>query len=316
MIYILAFALALALMLIITPGLRRLAFKINYTEKPKADSRKIHKEAKPYLAGIGIFFTFWVCYFLTIRDFSLRTLIIFLSSLIIFGVGMLDDWYKIKGNDLKALPKFIIQFIACVLVFAAGVRFMGMTNFINGQYVLFPVWLQFILTVTWLFGVTTVINFMDGMDGLAGGLVCISSCTLFIVASAKGSEYSAMMGVIMVGICLGYLKYNKFPAKILMGDAGATFLGFMLGLISLDGAFKQATAFSIFVPVLALGLPIFDNIFVVLSRIKNGRPVYVGDTSQVHYRLLAKGFSQKQVVYVLYLVSLCLNLCAIIVFMI
>ncbi len=316
MIYITAFALSLGIMLLITPGLRKLAFRIDYTEKPKTDDRKIHKEPKPYLAGIGIFCTFWVCYFLAIKDFSVRTLMIFLSSAIIFGVGMLDDWFKIKGNDLRALPKFIVQLSACVLVFAAGVRFLGFTNIFNGEYILFPLWLQFVLSVTWLFGVTTVINFMDGMDGLAGGLACISSTTLFIVAAAKGNQYSALMGIILVGICLGYLKYNSFPAKILMGDAGATFLGFMLGLISLDGAFKQATVLSVLVPVLALGLPIFDNIFVVLRRIKEGTPVYVGDTKQVHYRLLAKGFTQKQVVYVLYLVSLCLNLCAIIVFMI
>lgn len=316
MIYFLAFVLALGLMLLITPGLRKLAFRINYTEKPKSDERKIHKEAKPYLAGIGIFFTFWVCYFMAIRDFSVRTLLIFLSSAIVFGVGMLDDWFKIRGGDLKALPKFIVQISACVLVYSAGVKFLGVTNFFTGEYILFPSWLQFILSVTWIFGVTTVINFMDGMDGLAGGLACISSCTLFIVAAAQGNEYSALMAIILVGLCLGYLNYNKFPAKILMGDAGATFLGFMLGLISLDGAFKQATALSIFVPVLALGLPIFDNIFVMFNRIKEGKPVYVGDTKQVHYRLLAKGFTQKQVVYVLYLVSLCLNLCAIIVFMI
>jgi UDP-N-acetylmuramyl pentapeptide phosphotransferase/UDP-N-acetylglucosamine-1-phosphate transferase len=202
-----------------------------------------------------------------------------------------------------------------MLVFFAGVRFLGFTNLFDGSFISLPVWLQFVLSVVWLFGVTTVINFTDGMDGLAGGLSCIASITLFIVALAKGNAYSALMGIILVGICLGYLKYNRFPSKILMGDAGATFLGFMLGVISLDGAFKQATALSIFVPVLALGLPIFDNLLVVFRRLKSGRPVYVGDSSQVHYRLLRMGLSQKQVVYVLYLISICLNLCAIIVFM-
>jgi UDP-N-acetylmuramyl pentapeptide phosphotransferase/UDP-N-acetylglucosamine-1-phosphate transferase len=168
------------------------------------------------------------------------------------------------------------------------------------------------LTVIWLFGVTTVINFTDGLDGLAGGITCISACTLFVVALAKGQDVSALMSITLVGICLGYLRYNKFPAKILMGDAGATFLGFMLGIISLDGAFKQATLISIFIPILTLGLPIFDNIFVVFNRLREGKPIYVGDASQAHYRLLAKGLSQKQAVYVLYLVSVCLNLSAII----
>ncbi len=314
--YFFSLFLSLSIMLVITPKLRKLAYKIDYLEKPNESAdRKIHKEAKPYLAGLGIYFTFWFCYLIIIKDFSLKTLLLLISSTMIFAIGMLDDWYKIKGRDLKALPKLFVQLSACILVYFAGVRFLGFTNIFNGSFIMLPVWLQFILSVVWLFGVTTVINFTDGMDGLAGGLSCIASCTLFIVALAKGNAYSAVMGIILVGICLGYLKYNKFPSKILMGDAGATFLGFILGIISLDGAFKQATLLSLFVPVLALGLPIFDNLFVVFKRIKSGKPVYIGDSTQVHYRLLKMGFSQKQVVYMLYLISICLNLCAIIVFM-
>ena len=121
--------------------------------------------------------------------------------------------------------------------------------------------------------------------------------------------------IILVGICLGYLKYNHFPAKILMGDAGATFLGFMLAIISLDGAFKQATLISILVPILALGVPIFDNLYVVMKRIKEKKPIYVGDASQAHFRLVAQGLTQKQAVHFLYQISICFNLGAIILFM-
>ncbi len=314
MTYLLSFILSLVLMLIITPLLKRLAYKIDYTEKPKADDRKIHKAAKPYLAGVGMFVTFWVLYVIFVRDINMNTLLIFISSLMIFGIGMIDDWYKISGKDLRALPKFIVQIIACSLIFFANVKFLGITNPLSHVYYSFPVWLQFLLTVSWIFGITTVINFMDGMDGLAGGLTCISAGTLSIVAVVKGDTTSAIMGIILVGICLGYLKYNKYPSKILMGDAGATFLGFTLGLISLSGAFKQATMISIFVPVLALGLPIFDNIYVVFKRIREHKPIYVGDTNQVHYRLLSTGLNQRQVVQFLYLASLCLNLVAIIIF--
>jgi UDP-N-acetylmuramyl pentapeptide phosphotransferase/UDP-N-acetylglucosamine-1-phosphate transferase len=313
--YFLTFGLSLVMMLVLTPILRKLAIKLDYQEKPKEEDRKIHTEAKPYLAGLGIFVTFWVCYFLIIRDFSMKSVLLLVSSTMIFGVGMLDDWQKIRGKDLKAWPKFLVQLAACILVYVAGVRFFGFTNIFSGSYIALPAWLQFSLTITWLLGVTTVINFMDGMDGLAGGLSCISACTLFVVALAKSNAYSAVMGIALVGICLGYLKYNKFPSKILMGDAGATFLGFMLGLISLDGAFKQATMISIFVPVLALGLPIFDNLFVMFRRLKNHQPIYIGDSTQIHYRLLKKGLTQKQVVAYLYLVSLSLNLLAIILFM-
>lgn len=316
MFYFFAFASALLLMLVVTPQLRKLAYRINYLEKPRADmERKVHKEPKPYLAAVGMFVCFWILYILFVGGFSSKTLTVLASSFMIFAIGMADDWFKINGKDLKALPKMLVQVLACILVYKAGILLRGFTNPFDGSYVVLPAWIQFLLTVLWLFGVTTVINFADGMDGLAGGISCISACTLFVVALAKGQDISALMAILLVGICLGYLRYNKFPAKILMGDAGATFLGFMLGLISLDGAFKQATVISIFIPILALGLPIFDNIFVVFRRMREGKPIHIGDSGQVHFRLLSKGLTQKQTVYVLYLVCICLNLSAIILFL-
>lgn len=315
--YLVAFLLALVLMLLVTPKLREIAFKTNYVEQPKKEcTRKIHKEPKPYLAAVGIFLVFWGVYFLVSKGMDRKVLFILISSIIIFTVGMLDDWIKIRGKDLSALPKMIIQVLACILVYFGGVQFVGFTNPLDGTYVLLPTIMQFVLTVVWLFGVTTVINFTDGMDGLAGGVSCISAVTLFIVALGMGDNHSAMMAIILVGVCLGYLRYNKFPAKILMGDAGATFIGFILGVIALDGAFKQATMFSIFVPILALGLPIFDNIYVVFKRMRAGKPIYIGDSSQAHFRLVAQGLTQKQAVYVLYLVTVCFNLGAIILYMI
>jgi len=315
MIYFFSFMMSLGIMLLITPKLTKVAYKLNYTEKPNLDSdRKIHKEDKAYLAAVGIFFSFWVCYFIFTRDMSQKTIILLISSFLIWAIGMVDDWYKIRGGDFKALPKMMIQLLACILVAAfTNIKFSGITNPFDSSYISFPSWVQFCLSILWLFGVTTVINFSDGLDGLAGGIACISASTLFVVAMSKGSNISAIMSITLVGTCLGYLRYNKYPAKILMGDAGATFLGFMLAIISLEGAFKQATVFSIFIPILALGLPIFDNIFVVIKRIREGRHIYIGDASQIHYRLISKGLSQKQAVYFLYLVCICLNLSAIII---
>ena len=160
---------------------------------------------------------------------------------------------------------------------------------------------------------TTVINFSDGLDGLAGSLSTISAITLFIVALTKNQSEPALMAIILVGVALGYLRYNKPPARIYMGDAGAGFMGFMLGIIALDGAFKQATVLSLFVPILALGVPIFDNLFVVIKRFIEGKPVYKADRSQAHYRLLSAGLNPKQVVWFLCLVNLCLSLTSIII---
>jgi UDP-N-acetylmuramyl pentapeptide phosphotransferase/UDP-N-acetylglucosamine-1-phosphate transferase len=121
-----------------------------------------------------------------------------------------------------------------------------------------------------------------------------------------------MMAMILVGVSVAYLRYNKPPAKVFMGDAGATFLGFILGVIALDGALKQTTVLSLFIPILALGVPIFDNIFVVIKRFLQGKPIYQADASQAHYRLLRTGLSPKQVVVFLYLISGCLSLASII----
>jgi len=120
-------------------------------------------------------------------------------------------------------------------------------------------------------------------------------------------------GIVFAG--LGYLRFNRPPARIYMGDAGATFMGFILAIIALDGAFKQATVLSVFVPILALGVPIFDNIFVVIKRFLKGKPIYVADAGQVHYRLLSAGLNQKQVVAFLYLANTCFCLASIVLFL-
>jgi len=192
------------------------------------------------------------------------------------------------------------------------VRFTGFNNPFSGQYVELPVWLQFILTVTWIFGVTTVLNWVDGLDGLAGGIAAISGATLFVAAVVKNQPESAVMAALLVGAALGFLRSNIFPAKVFMGDSGATFLGFILSVIALYGAFKQATVISTFVPVLALGVPIFDNIFVIVRRFRNKQPVYKADTAQIQFRLLKWGLRPPQAVLVLVLVSACLSLTSII----
>ncbi|WP_201292367.1 MraY family glycosyltransferase, partial [Enterococcus gallinarum] len=136
-------------------------------------------------------------------------------------------------------------------VYSYGIQFEGFNNPFTGHYINLPEWLQLILTIFWIFGVTTVINFSDGIDGLAGGLSAISGGTLFVVAMTMGQSESALLAVILVGAALGYLRYNKPPARVFMGDAGATFLGFILGIIALDGAFKGATLASLFIPIFA-----------------------------------------------------------------
>lgn len=315
--YVLSFLVSFLIVYYLIPPLGKLAFRFDFVDRPRPDvERKIHREPIPLTASYAIFIGFFITYLLFARDFSWETLALFAGGVLLLTIGTIDDWYKTKGKDFPALPKFVVQISAAVLVFLSGNAFKGFFNPFSGEYISLPVLLQFVLTILWIFGVTTVINFSDGLDGLAGGLTAISAITLFIVALAKGQSASAIMAISLVGVTLAYLRYNKPPAKIFMGDAGATFLGFILAVIALDGAFKQATVLSLFIPILALGVPIFDNIFVVIKRFIQGKSIYQADASQVHYRLLKAGLNQKQVVGVLYLISICLSLSSIILLLI
>lgn len=312
--YLLAFLVSFIIVISITPLLIKWAIKIDFVDKPT--ERKKHKSPIPLLGGVGIFLGFVIGYIIFVKHVEHRTIAILCGASIILCIGIIDDWYKTKGKEFAVLPRFLLQITAATIVYWAGIRFTGFTNPFTETYILFPTWVQFLLTITWIFGVTTVINFSDGMDGLAGGLCSISGATLFIAALYVSRNVSAMMSILLVGSSLGFLMYNKYPAKIFMGDSGANFLGFILAVISLDGAFKHATLVSMFVPILALGLPIFDNIFVVLRRFLLGKPVYKADSSQIHHRLLNTGLTPRQVVMVLYLVSMCLNLTSIIIMLI
>ncbi|KAA9004699.1 undecaprenyl/decaprenyl-phosphate alpha-N-acetylglucosaminyl 1-phosphate transferase [Paenibacillus spiritus] len=312
-LYVLAFLLSYAIVYFLIPPLRRLAFRLDFVDKPRQDvERKIHREPIPLTASYAIFAGFFIVYLLFSRDFSLETLALFAGGILLLTIGTVDDWYKTKGKEFPALPKMVVQMSAAVLVYAAGISFTGFYNPFSGEYFTLPVVLQFLLTILWIFGVTTVINFTDGMDGLAASLTAISGTTLFIVALVKNQSPSAMMAIILIGVTLAYFHFNKPPAKVFMGDAGATFLGFILSVIALDGAFKQATLLSLFIPILALGVPIFDNLFVIIRRFMQGKAIYQADASQAHYRLLRSGLNHKQVVLVLSLISVCLSLSSII----
>lgn len=315
--YILAFLASFLIVYALIPPLRKLAFHLDFVDKPQENvERKLHRKPIPLTASYALFIGFFLIYLLFTREFTWETSALFGGGVLLLTIGTIDDWFKTKGKDFPALPKFIVQVSAAILVFASGISFNGFVNPLSGEYVTLPFILQFILTILWIFGVTTVINFSDGMDGLAGGLVAISAVTLFIVAVAKGQPNSAMMAIVLVGISVAYLRFNKPPAKIFMGDAGASFLGFLLAVIALDGAFKQATVLSLFIPILALGVPIFDNLFVIAKRYMQGKSIFQADASQIHYRLLRAGLKPKQVLAFLFLASACLCLSSIILLLI
>lgn len=287
---------------IFIPILRKIFLKIGFTDKPT--DRKKHNNPKPLCGGIGIYVGFFITYSIFLHDKEEQFNWIFIASTLILGIGLVDDYYKSKGKEFPIYPRLIVQLTAAFIVYKSGIVFEGFTSPFNGTYIVIPTIIQFILTMTWIFGVTTVINWSDGMDGLAGGLSFISAITFAASAIILSQPASLVLSLITAGVILAFLFYNKYPAKVFMGDSGANFLGFILSIIALDGAFKGATILSLMIPILALAVPIFDNIFVIFKRFSEGKPIYQADRSQIHYRLQEKGLNTNQIVSYISIISL------------
>ncbi|OEF99243.1 hypothetical protein BHF71_09410 [Vulcanibacillus modesticaldus] len=305
--YILPFSFVFLLLLIMVPLFRRIAFKYNFVDVPSR--RKVHNKPVPLLGGIAIFVGYILAIFLWLDSFRL-TFAILISGVLIVGIGLLDDYYKTRGEDLSALPKIIVQFIAGLVLFSFGIRIMGITSIFSEGMIFFAPGISLFVTLLWVTALINMINFFDGADGLASGISIISSMTLFLISFVKGQEVTAMLSVILMGSSSGFLVYNFHPAKIFMGDAGSAFLGLILAIISIEGALKSATILSILMMILVFGVPIFDTILVLFNRWKNKKPLYIADKNHAHHRLLKKGYSQKQAVGLIYIISIIFSLVA------
>lgn len=313
--YVITVMLAFFIVFFLTPLLMKLAFKYNFTDKPT--KRKAHRGVIPLSGGITMFIGFFITYFIVFYNYNFSEKYgIFIGSVLIVSIGMMDDYYKSKGKEFAIFPRLIVQLLAAIIIYNSGISFRGFTNPFTDIYITLPPLLQFLLTVTWIFGVTTVINWSDGMDGLAGGLSFISAMTFAATAIILSQPPSLLFSLITAGVVLGFLYYNRYPAKVFMGDSGANFLGFILSIIALDGAFKQATVLSLLIPILALAVPIFDNLFVIFKRFSEGKPVYQADRSQIHYRLEEKGLTTKQVVTYISIISLTFSIISIVILLV
>ncbi len=292
------------------PYIRKFAIRIGFVDKP--NQRKIHTEPVPLLGGMAIYFGFVVTS--AIFGYTGSTFFgIATGGLVIFLIGVVDDFYKTRGRDFKAWPKFLMQIVAALILVLYGIRISGVNLPFAHGYFTFPIWISVFATLVWVVAITNMMNFLDGVDGLASGLAAISAITLFFIALLKGQTEMAVLAIALVGSALGFLRHNFHPARIFMGDAGATFLGFVLAAIAIDGAFKSATLVSILVPVLALGVPILDAIWVVIRRFRENRPIYIADKGHTFHLLMKSGLTQTQTVTFLYLLGICFSLASIVV---
>lgn len=291
-----------------TPLVKALAFKVGAVDVPK-DARRMHKVPIPRMGGLAIFLAF-IFSVLLFAEVDREIQGILLGSVIIVVVGVLDDIMT-----LRAIPKFIVQIIAAVVVILHGVRIEFITNPFPGDgltYIALPAWLSVAVTVIWIVAITNAVNFIDGLDGLAVGVSGISAATMLVVALMVAENNIAVIMAALLGACLGFIPYNFNPAKIFMGDTGSTFLGFILATISLQGLFKLYAIISFAVPFLILGVPIFDICFAVIRRLAKGQSPLQADRGHVHHRLIDMGFSQKQTVAITYMLTAILGLAAVV----
>ncbi|MBF1681533.1 MraY family glycosyltransferase [Selenomonas artemidis] len=306
--HVLAFMIALGVALFLTPVVISFARRTGALDAP--DARKVHVRPIPRIGGIGIYAAFMVSVLvqMSISDLSpeLMTSLwgLLAGGTIIVAIGIIDDY-----RDLPAKVKLLGQiFAACVLVIGFDVRIDVITDplgdFIYLEYFAIPA------TIFWVVGLTNTVNLIDGLDGLAAGVSSIAAVTIFLVAMEEGIPFVAMITAALAGAAIGFLYYNFNPARIFMGDTGSMFLGFMLAGISVIGAVKSAATIALIVPILALGLPILDTTFAIVRRARNHRPIFKPDKGHLHHRLLAHGFTQKQAVLLMYVVSALFGLCA------
>ncbi|WP_028401468.1 glycosyltransferase family 4 protein [Ectobacillus panaciterrae] len=289
MIY--AFFASLITVLLVTPFVIKLAFKIGAVDKPNA--RKVHQKITPRLGGLAIFIGVVVGYFVS-GLYNERMTTIVVGAIIIVIIGILDDIY-----ELSPKWKLLGQVAAAVLIVKSGLTIDILSIPFSDKYYHLGI-LSYPLTIVWIVGITNAINLIDGLDGLSAGISSIALATIAFMAFQGNIVLILTIAVIVIASTIGFLFYNFNPAKIFMGDTGALFLGYCISVLSLLGLYKSITLFSLLVPIIILGVPIFDTTFAIIRRIVNKKPISAPDKSHLHHRLLAMGFSHRKTVLLIY----------------
>lgn len=313
MIYGLAVLISFLIVFGTVPPLRKLALRLGFVDRP--NHRKIHRKPIPLMGGAAIFVGCVIAMFIFI-GFSPLTWTIVTGGLVLVSIGLLDDAAKSKGKDFPVWPRVILYMAAASIPTLFHINIAGITNPFTGMFHLFPDWFAWLTTMLWVFALINMINFIDGVDGLASGVCMLSSLTLLTAALIKGQPDTAILAGIVAGVSFGFLVHNFYPARIFMGDAGATFLGYTLAVIAVDGTFKRATFITLLVPVLALGLPILDTAYVMLRRLISGKGLHRADKLHTHHVLMKWGLNQVQTVSFMYLIAALFALLSIILLLV
>ncbi|MFH1380170.1 MAG: MraY family glycosyltransferase [bacterium] len=316
--------------------------KFNVFDMP--DQRKVHTHPIPrwgglaigigFLTGLGVLllssqrfgwlldFRHKMTYngeFINYLSIEKQLIGILIGGLVILALGMWDDRFNIGP-----LPKMLTQIIAAYIAMDYGVRISGINMPFSGKYYLFPLIISQVITVGWIIGFMNMINLIDGLDGLAAGIVSIVAGTFLVISIVQGDatkvilfakqlKFAGILSAGIMGISLAFLIYNFFPAKIFLGDSGTLFLGFILGTVTVIGTLKTAALLAFVIPVMAAGLPAVDAVFAVIRRWRGGRHIFKPDKEHIHHRLLKKGWTQREIVFLMYVITLLLSISAILI---
>lgn len=316
-----AFLLAFIVAFMATPYTIRIAHKIGAVDVPK-DERRMHKKAMPKFGGPAVILGFLVAviYLIIVMSmentinlfgpdkYGMKLLGMLIGTIILSITCIIDD---IK--PIKPITKLTGQLLAAIVTVAFGLR-IGEINFFGTAQI--NEIASMIITVIWIVGVTNAINLIDGLDGLASGISVISAVSLLVIFVLNGSPLiSIILVASLAGALVGFWPFNFAPAKTFIGDTGSNFLGYSLSIISILGAAKTYTIAVIVLPLIVLGLPIFDTLWAIIRRLIKGKSIkaiFKADKGHLHHRIVAKGFGQKQAVLILYGISATFGIFAVI----
>lgn len=303
------FFVAFIVTYLMVPVSKKIAVVIGAIDYPS--NRRLNTEPVPRCGGIALyvglvaaclsviiaerFFGWEIVDLYVLKDINF--VLLFVGITIMFAVGLVDDIIQ-----MSALPKLIGQIVAAVVVALAGVTIGTVRSLVDGDYVDLS-WIDFPLTVLYLVVFVNITNLIDGLDGLATGIITIVSLSLLYLVLKRGSATLALACIALVAVCLAFLRFNFFPASIFMGDSGALLLGFMVGIISITGIVRTQSFVVMLVPLVIAGLPLLDTLSAIIRRSRGHKPVGQADMGHIHHRLLRAGLGQRRAVAVLWLCS-------------
>lgn len=305
--HLFGFCLAFLLSLCIVPIVRKICIKKGLYDLP--NDRKIHQIPVPRLGGIAIWLSCCLTMGILIIWFwnyphgnALSGM--FAGGSIIFLLGVLDDIY-----GLSPKVKLLFQIIAASVAYLFGVQVLAVhIPFVENVIPLGLLSLP--ITIFWIVAIANALNFIDGVDGLAGGVTVISSLTLGVVAYYTNQPVAAVVAAVVAGAMLGFLAYNFPPAKIFMGDAGSLFAGFVLASVAVTGVLKTVTV-TILLPIIILSVPLLDITYAVVRRLIQGKSPFIADGEHIHHKLLKAGISQNRTIIIFYLICIASGVAAV-----